>query len=111
MHHRRIYLYNGTEVEGVDPVHNEEFCLNCHRIRLTHKGERKGCLNRNDDLIPTRGLDDDGVREAFLRCVAERVPYYGAYVTEFPRRDSLAARPIEIPATAPTRGFTRETLD
>jgi cyclic pyranopterin phosphate synthase len=99
MHHRRIYLYNGTEVEVVDPVHNEEFCLNCHRIRLTHKGELKGCLNRNDDLIPTRGLDDDGIREAFRRCVAERVPYYGAYVTEFPRRDSLAAKPIEIPAT------------
>ena len=98
MHHRRIYLYNGTEVEVVDPVHNEEFCLNCHRIRLTHKGELKGCLNRNDDLIPTRGLDDGGVREAFQRCVAERVPYYGAYITEFPRRDSLAAKPIEIRA-------------
>ncbi len=99
MHHRRIYLYNGTEVEVVDPVHNEEFCQNCHRIRLTHKGELKGCLNRNDDLIPTRALDDVGLRDAFRRCVAERVPFYGAYVTDFPRRGTAAA-PIEFPGDA-----------
>src|SRR3989449_313862 len=80
MHHRRIYLFNGAEVEVVDPVYNAEFCMNCHRIRVTHQGELKGCLNRNDDLIPTRGLDDDGLRDAFRRVVANRVPYYGAYV-------------------------------
>jgi len=96
MHHRRIYLYNGTEVEVVDPVYNEEFCLNCHRIRVTHKGELKGCLNRNDDLIPTRGLDDEGLRAAFRTCVAERVPYYGAYLREFPTRDAASA-PTPLP--------------
>ncbi|HLA47408.1 MAG TPA: GTP 3',8-cyclase MoaA, partial [Thermoplasmata archaeon] len=31
MHHRRIYIFNGAEVEVVDPVHNAEFCFNCHR--------------------------------------------------------------------------------
>src|SRR6266568_1063427 len=36
MHHRRIYLFNGAEVEVVDPVYNTEFCMNCHRIRVTH---------------------------------------------------------------------------
>src|SRR3989442_10214159 len=87
MHHRRIYLFNGAEVEVVDPVYNAEFCMNCHRIRVTHQGELKGCLNRNDDLIATRGLDDDGVREAFRQFVANRVPYYVAYVYEFTRRD------------------------
>jgi len=97
MHHRRIYRYNGTEVEVVDPVYNAEFCMNCHRIRVTHKGELKGCLNRNDDLIPTRGLDDAGVRGAFRKCVAERVPYYGAYVREFPRRSSADAASVELP--------------
>src|SRR5213080_1151937 len=97
MHHRRIYLFNGSEVEVVDPVYNAEFCMNCHRIRVTHQGELKGCLNRNDDLIPTRGLDDEGLREAFRRVVANRVPYYGAYVKEFPRRDPRAAVPIEFP--------------
>lgn len=96
MHHRHIYLYNGTEVEVVDPVYNAEFCMNCHRIRVTHKGELKGCLNRNDDLIPTRGLDDEGMRAAFRTCVAERVPYYGAYIKEFPHRDPASAKPIDL---------------
>src|SRR5438046_7774890 len=96
MHHRRIYLFNGAEVEVVDPVYNAEFCMNCHRIRVTHQGELKGCLNRNDDLIPTRGLDDDCLRDAFRRVVANRVPYYGAYVKDFPRRP-VAAPPTNSP--------------
>jgi cyclic pyranopterin phosphate synthase len=79
MHHRRIYLFDGAEVELVDPVDNPEFCLNCHRIRVTHKGELKGCLNRNDDLVPTRGLNDAQMRAAFRRVITQRVPYYGVY--------------------------------
>ncbi len=79
MHHRRIYLFDGAEVEVVDPVDNPEFCLNCHRIRITHRGELKGCLNRNDDLVPTRGLDDRELRAAFRRVITQRVPYYGVY--------------------------------
>jgi len=97
MHHRRIYLFNGAEVEVVDPVYNAEFCMNCHRIRVTHDGQLKGCLNRSDDLIPTRGLDGDGLREAFRRVVANRVPFYGAYVKDYPRRDPSRAVPIEFP--------------
>ncbi|HLB67808.1 MAG TPA: GTP 3',8-cyclase MoaA [Thermoplasmata archaeon] len=96
MHHRRIYIFNGAEVEVVDPVRNAEFCMNCHRIRVTHDGKLKGCLNRNDDLIPMRGLDDDGVRDAFRRCVANRVPFYGAYVKDYPRRNPSAAVPIPL---------------
>jgi GTP 3',8-cyclase len=87
MHHRRIYLFDRTEVELVDPVRNPEFCANCHRIRVTHRGELKGCLNRNDDLLPTRGLDDAALREAFRRVITMRVPYYGGYITD------LAAAP------------------
>jgi len=97
MHHRRIYVFNGAEVEVVDPVYNPEFCMNCHRIRVTHDGHLKGCLNRSDDLIATRGLDDDGLRDAFRRVVANRVPFYGAYVKEYPRRDPIHAIPIEFP--------------
>jgi cyclic pyranopterin phosphate synthase len=100
MHHRRIYLFNGAEVEVVDPVYNAEFCMNCHRIRVTHAGELKGCLNRNDDLIPTRGLDDNGLREAFHGVVANRVPFYGAYVKAYPRRDLSHAAPLEFPPSA-----------
>ena len=87
MHHRRIYIFNGAEVEVVDPVHNAEFCFNCHGIRVTHKGELKGCLNRNDDPIQTRGLDDNGLRNAFRTVVANRVPFYGIHVKEYPRRN------------------------
>jgi GTP 3',8-cyclase len=78
-HHRHVYLFDSAEVELVDPVDNPEFCLNCHRIRVTHKGELKGCLNRNDDLIATRGLTDAQLRAAFRKVATERVPYYGVY--------------------------------
>ncbi len=84
MHHRRVYVIGGAEVEVVDPVYNPEFCSNCHRIRVTHLGELKGCLNRNDDLVPTRGLDDAGLRAAFRRVITSRVPYYGGFVTDPP---------------------------
>ncbi len=96
MHHRRVYQFNGAEVEVVDPVYNAEFCMNCHRIRVTHRGELKGCLNRNDDLIPTRGLDDDGLRVAFRAVVTNRVPYYGAYIPEFPPRDPSRSPLIQL---------------
>jgi GTP 3',8-cyclase len=96
MHHRRIYLFDRAEVEVVDPVYNAEFCMNCHRIRVTHKGELKGCLNRNDDLLPTRGLDDAALRAAFRHVVAQRVPYYGGYVLDYPARPAAAAPLLSI---------------
>jgi cyclic pyranopterin phosphate synthase len=96
MHHRRIYQFGGAEVELVDPVYNREFCMNCHRIRITHQGELKGCLNRNDDLVPTRGLDDQGLRDAFRSVVAQRVPYYGGYVRDYPARDARVAPLIQL---------------
>ena len=78
MHHRSVFhLENGATVELVDPVGNAEFCANCHRVRVTHDGQLKGCLNRLDDYVPTAGLDEEGMREAFRRVVAERAPYYG----------------------------------
>ncbi len=104
MHHRKIFIFNGAEVEVVDPVHNAEFCFNCHRIRVTHDGKLKGCLNRNDDLIPTRGLDDDGLREAFRRCVANRVPFYGVHVKDYPRRTPNSAEPIPLDLAAELGG-------
>jgi len=97
MHHRRIYLFRGAEVELVDPVGNREFCANCHRIRVTHRGELKGCLNRDDDLISTRGLTDAELREAFRSVVARRVPYYGAYVRDVPRTSPVEPLPLAPP--------------
>jgi len=101
MHHRRIYLFNHAEVEVVDPVYNNEFCMNCHRIRVTHAGELKGCLNRNDDLIPTRGLNDSGLRAAFRTVVARRVPYYGGYLTDYPVRERRVAPLVQLAAIDP----------
>ena len=79
MHHRDVYLLeNGATVELVAPVGNADFCANCHRIRVTHDGQLKGCLNRLDDYVPTRGLSHEQLRAAFRRVVAERAPYYRA---------------------------------
>jgi len=102
MHHRHVYLFRDVEVELVDPVYNADFCSNCHRIRVTHKGELKGCLNRSDDLIPTRGLDDEALREAFRRVITTRVPYYGAYVKDYPSRADFSGLLPMVPPTSLT---------
>jgi GTP 3',8-cyclase len=112
MHHRKVYRVATPEgeadVEIVDPVENAEFCANCHRLRVTSSGHLKGCLNRLDDLVSTRGLSDDELRAAFARVVGKREPYYGAYL----RRDGEGnwvrpTRQAAAPATAP--GPTRRT--
>jgi cyclic pyranopterin phosphate synthase len=80
MHDRRRYWINGGMVEIVDPVENETFCANCHRVRVTHEGYLKGCLNRNDDLRPMGEMTREEIREAFREVVDNRVPYYGEYM-------------------------------
>ncbi|EMA49477.1 GTP 3',8-cyclase MoaA [Halococcus thailandensis] len=80
MHDRRRYWVNGGMVEIVDPVENETFCANCHRVRVTHEGYLKGCLNRNDDLRPMGAMSKDEIRTTFREVVANRVPYYGEYM-------------------------------
>ncbi len=79
MHDRRRYWVDDALVEVVDPVGNEEFCDNCGRVRLTHDGHLKGCLNRGDDLRAI-GTSRTQMRDAFRRVVDERVPYYGEYL-------------------------------
>ena len=80
MHHRRRYWIGDGMVEIVDPVGNPEFCANCHRVRVTHEGYLKGCLNRNDDLRPMGEMTRSEIRETFRETVANRVPYYGEYL-------------------------------
>lgn len=68
-------------VELVMPMHNTEFCRNCHRIRLTAGGYIKGCLFDKDcveDLLePLRdGADDDAIKDLIHTVVAERRPYW-----------------------------------
>jgi cyclic pyranopterin phosphate synthase len=85
MHGRRRYFVSGEDggegmVEVVDPVGNPDFCANCERVRVTHQGFLKGCLNRNDDLKPMGAMSKPEIREALHETVAERVPYYGEYM-------------------------------
>jgi cyclic pyranopterin phosphate synthase len=99
MHSRRRYWIDGGErtdgsrsssgrssgggmVEVVDPVGNAEFCANCHRVRVTHEGYLKGCLNRNDDLRPMGEMTKAEIRETFVETVENRVPYYGEYMVK-----------------------------
>ncbi|ELZ83058.1 molybdenum cofactor biosynthesis protein A [Haloferax elongans ATCC BAA-1513] len=80
MHHRRRYHVGEGMVEIVDPVENPEFCANCHRVRVTHEGYLKGCLNRNDDLRSMGEMTREEIRKTFEEVVANRVPYYGEYL-------------------------------
>jgi cyclic pyranopterin phosphate synthase len=86
MHDRRRYWVpseDGTGegmVEIVDPVENESFCANCHRVRVTHQGFLKGCLNRNDDLKPMGEMARPAIRDTCREPVRDRVPYYGEYM-------------------------------
>lgn len=100
MHHRRVYHIGASQVEVVDPVGNEEFCANCHRIRVTSDGSLKGCLNVAS-TIPTAGLDDEGLRAAFRQVVAERAPFYGSVVV----RDAHGRWPGEVLAEASQRNY------
>ena len=80
MHGRRRYFVGDGMVEIVDPVGNPHFCANCHRVRVTHEGYLKGCLNRNDDLKSMGEMSKPEIRAAFRAVVDERVPYYGEYM-------------------------------
>ena len=89
MHDRKRYFVGADEngagggmVEIVDPVENEAFCANCGRVRVTHEGHLKGCLNRNDDLRSMGEMTRADIAETFEAVVANRVPYYGEYLIE-----------------------------
>jgi cyclic pyranopterin phosphate synthase len=82
MHDRKRYFVDGGMVEIVDPVGNETFCANCHRVRVTHDGKLKGCLNRGDDHRSMGDMTTAAIRETFRETVANRVPYYGEYLVE-----------------------------
>jgi len=96
MHDRRRYFVDEDDGDGasdgvaagsgmveiVDPVENEQFCANCHRVRVTHDGTFKGCLNRHDDHRSMGEMSREEIRETFRETVSNRVPYYGEYMVE-----------------------------
>ncbi|QCC50268.1 GTP 3',8-cyclase MoaA [Halapricum salinum] len=87
MHDRKRYFVSDESgsgegmVEIVDPVENADFCANCHRVRVTHDGSLKGCLNR-PRVHPMGEMTKPEIRAAFREVVADRVPYYGEYMIE-----------------------------
>ena len=87
MHDRKRYFIAAGDgdgegmVEVVDPVENAEFCENCHRVRVTHDGSLKGCLNR-PRVHPMGELTEAEIRTAFHEVVADRVPYYGEFMVQ-----------------------------
>lgn len=85
IHRRRRYHIDNdgspVTVEVVRPMHNTEFCANCTRIRMSSDGKVKPCLMDRagtvDLLTPLRqGADDAALAELFLKCVANRRPYW-----------------------------------
>lgn len=87
IHHRRMhgrkryYLPNGAEVEVVRPMFNPNFCSNCTRLRVTHDGEFKPCLMRDDNHVSFLEAFNSPdpltkLREYFLEAVSRREPYY-----------------------------------
>ena len=101
-HDRSRYEIGDGTVEVVDPVGNEDFCANCHRVRVTPDGKLKGCLNRTDDYRSMGEMTREEIRRAFRETVRNRVPYYGEYLVE---RDgewvqNEAYLPMEMPSPA-----------
>lgn len=79
MHNRKRYmLSNGVEVEVVRPMFNRDFCMHCNRIRLTHFGEFKPCLMRDDNHVKINGSfsNIEEIEKAFIEAVKRREPYF-----------------------------------
>ncbi len=80
MQSRKRYVLPIGEIEVVRPMHNTQFCANCHRLRLTPDGHLKPCLMRNDNLVDLlsyiRRGDEEGARKAFVEAINRREPYF-----------------------------------
>lgn len=76
MHHRKKYCLEGAEIEIVRPMHNNEFCAHCNRLRITSDGFLKPCLLRNDNHIDIRGRKGKELEDLFKAVVAAREPFF-----------------------------------
>jgi cyclic pyranopterin phosphate synthase len=106
LHDRPRYTFEsqGREatVEVVQPVGNPEFCMACHRLRLTSNGLLKGCLMTNEgllDLKPAlRAKDDAELQRLFEVAVRRRRPFYTGAVTPSPAPLPEEDAPLTTPA-------------
>ncbi|MHB9303047.1 GTP 3',8-cyclase MoaA [Thermofilum pendens] len=111
-------LETGIKVEVIANYCNPAFCSMCTKLRLTHDGKLKPCLNRNDNLVDlTPILRDEGgdklerLREAFLIANSRREPFFrfnGEKVTSFNGRIVCPVRRVTLLSNA--RGPRREAL-
>ena len=76
MHHRKKYCLEGAEIEIVKPMHNNEFCAYCNRLRITSDGFLKPCLLRNDNHIDIRGKHGEELEDLFRAAVDAREPFF-----------------------------------
>ncbi|WFN37830.1 GTP 3',8-cyclase MoaA [Methanomicrobium antiquum] len=76
MHHRKKYCIEGAEVEIVRPMHNNEFCAFCNRLRVTSDGELKPCLLRHDNHINIKGKRGAELESLFELAVSKREPFF-----------------------------------
>jgi len=73
---RKKYFVDGVEVEVVHPIDNTEFCANCSRLRITSDGKLKGCLLRDDNLVPVEHVDEGHILTQLKLAMKYREPFY-----------------------------------
>ena len=73
---RKKYIVDGVEVEVVHPIDNTEFCANCSRLRITSDGKLKGCLLRDDNLVPVERTDDEHILNQLRLATKNREPFF-----------------------------------
>ena len=72
LHHRKqYYLKSGAIVELVKPVHNAEFCQNCHTLRITNDFQFQPCLNKSNNFVQ---IGDD-VEISLQKALERRIPF------------------------------------
>ena len=84
----RLYRLPGAqgEIGLISPLSNH-FCGECNRLRLTADGHVKPCLHSAEELS-VKGLDEDGMREVFLRAIAAKPRQHGALSAHDPSRSA-----------------------
>lgn len=68
---KQYHLEDGTIIEIVRPMHNPQFCMNCHTLRITHDFKFQPCLNRMDNLVPIK----EDIEDALIEVMKRRMPY------------------------------------
>lgn len=84
----RLYRLPGAqgEIGLISPLSNH-FCGECNRLRLTADGHVKPCLHSAEELC-VKGLDEDGMREVFLRAIAAKPQQHGALSAHDPSQSA-----------------------